>query len=169
MQIRFAAYAGDCRISGTLDHATNRLADVLDAGAPVILRRAVLERLDDGRRMTAERLELAPDDLYAVEAGRNLGRRTGLPLPRMIRRAVHLQLGPYGVTGEVHGRIRASLSGRHRVLALSGAAIAYVRDGQLEMHEVEGLLVNLALADWLVAPGRTAAYFPDVRTSPVPA
>jgi hypothetical protein len=171
MHIRFTGYAGDCRVSGTLDLTTRRLTDMLNAAEVVVLRHAVLEDLDDGHRAVVDRIELPRDQLYAVTATdrpRDRSRRV-----RTVRHRMHVQLGPYGVLGELHTfpgiAPLDSLAHRSVIVPLTRATIAYVSGGQLEMHDAGTLLVNGALADWIVAPEQDVAHFPGVRTLPVPA
>ncbi len=171
MQIRFAGYAGDCRVSATLELTMDRLTDALNAADTILLRDAVLESLDDGRRVALDRVELARNALYAVEAtGPSGDRRRRV---RTVRHRMHVQLGPYGVLGEIHARpgiapLR-SLVARGPMVPLTNATIAYISGGQLQMHDAGTLLVNSALADWIVAPEREAACFPGVRTIPMTA
>ena len=171
MQIRFAGYAGDCRVSATLELTMDRLTDALNAADTILLRDAVLESLDDGRRVAMDRVELARDALYAVEAAGPSGSRRRRV--HTVRHRMHVQLGPYGVLGELHARpgigpLR-SLVRRGPMVPLTNATIAYMSGGQLQMHDAGTLLVNSALADWIVAPEREAACFPGVRTIPITA
>lgn len=169
MQIRFAGYAGDCRISGALDLTASRLTDALNAAEVVVLRDAVLESLDDGRRVALERVEIRRDELYAVEAtdpSQDRQRRV-----HTVRHRVHVQLGPYGVLGELHAHPGVaplrSLAHRGPMVPLTTATIAYLSGGQLQMHDAGTLLVNSALADWIVAREKEAIYFAGVPTIPV--
>ena len=171
MQIRFAGYAGDCRVSATLDTTTRRLTDTLNESDVIVLRNAVLESLDDGHRVMRDRVELSRDELYAVEAtDRSAGRSRRV---HTVRHRMHVQLGPYGVLGELHTypgiAALSSLAHRGAMVPLTRATIAYMSGGQLEMHDVGTLLVNGSLADWIVAPEQDVIYFPGVRTVAVPA
>ena len=168
MQSRFTAYAGDCRVSGTLDAASAAAGDPLDARAleedtPLALTDVVLERLDDGRRVTRNTIAVSPGDLFAVERSSPTLRGA----PRRSRSRVHVQVGPYAIMGEVDERATAPRPAR--MLAVARATISWVRNGQIEMREVDGLLVNRAVVDWVVADGggRDEGY-PAVQPSALP-
>lgn len=167
MQVRFVGYAGDCRVSGLLELAEERLTETLDAMERVDLRDAVLESLDDGRRVALDQVTLERDGLYAVEAaGPSGGRRI-----QTVRHRMQVQLGPYGVLGELHvppgGAPLANIVRRGAMVPLTHATIAYVSGGQLQMHDAGTLLVNRNLADWIEAAEDEAVHFPGVPTIPV--
>ncbi len=162
MQSRFAAYAGDCRISGTLVAASRTMDEALEGDAPLTLRDAVLERLGDGRSAAADHVDVFPADLLAVEARPR--RRTGVHV--RAGRRVHVQAGPYAVIGEL---VDPGKGDAHRMLAVTGASISWVRAGQVEMRQVDALLVNRALVDWVVdGGGRNATYVAAFQATPLP-
>ncbi len=171
MQIRFAGYAVDCRISATLELTMQRLTDALNAEDTIVLQDAVIENLDDGRRVAMARVELERAALYAVEATGPAGNRR--LRVRTVRHRINVQLGPYGVLGELHTGPDTepfrSLLGRGPLVPLTNATIAYVSGGQLAMHDAGTLLVNSALADWVMAPEHAARFFAGVPTIPSPA
>ena len=164
MQVRFVGYAGDCRVSGVLALTAERLTETLNAAEQVELHDAVLESLDDGRRVAVDLVALRRDELYAVEAaGPSGGRRL-----QTTRHRMQVQLGPYGVLGELHAlpgvAPLASIVHRGAMVPLTRATIAYVSGGQLQMHDAGTLLVNRDLADWIEAAEDEAMLFPGVPT-----
>ena len=157
------AYAGDCRVAGRLELTGTRLTDMLNAEPTLRLREVLLESLDDGRLLELADMELQRDELFAVEA---LGPRG--TAERRVRTRTHrmqLSLGPYIVMGHLHAIPGAdplnSLLRRLSMVPLTTATIAYVVGGQTVMRDVETLIVNRTLADWISPTAREHAFFPD--------
>ncbi len=155
--IGFAAYAGDCTITGQLALARDRLSDMLNEASEIVVRDAVLEGLADPRPVHVRELPLQRDDLYLVEATGPRG-----PQDRRIhtvRHRLRFQVGPYTVLGQLHAmpgvaplrspRLRRSM------VPLTNATIAFVRGGSLQMHDASALVVNGAHIEWVgsSAPG----------------
>ena len=158
------AYAGDCRVAGRLELIGARLTDMLNAEPTLRLREVLLESLDDGRLLELADLELQRTELFAVEA---VGPRG--PAERRVRTRIHrmqLSLGPYIVMGHLHAMPGAdpldSLLRRMSMVPLTSATIAYGVAGQTVMRDVETLIVNRTLADWISPTSREQAVFPDI-------
>jgi hypothetical protein len=166
MQIRFAGYSGDCRVSGNLDLTADRLTEMLNAQEDVVLEDAILESLDDGRRLAIARVTLHREELYAVEA---TGPR-GHPSRRLhtTHQRLQIQMGPYTILGQLHTRPGAAALGsllrRGPIVPLSEATIGYLSGGQLQMHDTDTLLVNRELAEWVAAAAADARAFPGIPT-----
>ena len=164
MDIDFFAFAGDCRIAGTLDLEGERLTDMLNAHTSVVLRNVLLESLDDGHVVELPELELERGDLFAVEAGPPRGREG-----RRIRTRAHrlqVSLGPYVVLGSLHTYPGAdpmsSLLRRGPMLPLTNATIVTIIDGRYEARDAETLIVNRELAEWIRPSSDEHLAFPNV-------
>jgi len=81
----------------------------LNAAEQIVLIDAILESLDDGRRLVMARVNLQRDELYAVEAA---GPR-GDPRRRVhtVHQRLQIQMGPYTVLGQLHTRPGAAALG----------------------------------------------------------
>lgn len=160
MQVEFTAYSGDCRVSGTLELVGERLTDMLNGDAPLIIRDATLEAHEDGRCVSLPELELDRDDLYAVQAAgpRGLhGRRI-----HTVRHRILVEVGPYAVLGHLHAypgaRPLPSIARRGLMVPLSDATIGYVRGDQPYLEDVSTLLVNRGLAQWVSEAAEGSAF-----------
>ncbi len=164
MQIRFAGYTAECRVSGILDLTAERLTEMLNATDAIELGQVVVESLDDARLVALDEALLRRDGLYVVEARSPRGAPARRIPTEQHRLQVHL--GPYLVLGRLHvppGDLPfQSLAARGPMVPLTAATIAYVSGGQLRMHDTETLLVNRALADWVAAAPADARHFPGV-------
>ncbi len=164
MQIRFAGYTAECRVSGILDLTAERLAEMLNAMDAIELGQVVVESLDDARLVALDEAILRRDDLYVVEATSPRGAPALRIQTEQHRLQVHL--GPFLVLGRLHvppGDLPLrSIAARGPMVPLTAATIAYVSGGQLRMHDAETLLVNRGLADWVAAASADARLFPGV-------
>ena len=144
MREQLVAWAGDCKVRGTVELEDGRLSDQLNEREVVTFYDATLESLDDGHQVALEELEVERVELHLVEVE---GRR-GDPTKRVrtVEERVTLELGPYWVTGNLHrmptSQALAALTRRTRFVPVTDA-IVVMRDRPDEpMHE-EVILVNL--------------------------
>lgn len=145
MREQIVAWAGDCRVRGTVDLEEGRLSDQLNDREVVTFYDAVLQSLDDGHEVAMGELEVERHELHLIPAQ---GRR-GDPTKRVrtVEERVTLELGPYLVTGNLHrmptAQALAALTRRTRFVPVTDA-IVVMRDRPDDepMHE-EVVLVNL--------------------------
>lgn len=163
MDIEFMAYAGDCRVAGRIQLSRDRLTDMLNDQPTLHLRDVLLESLHDGRLLELATLELQRDELFAVEALGPRGRAEKRVRTRPHR--MQVSLGPYIVMGQLHTLPGADpLNGilrRMPMVPLTTATIGYSVAGQSVMRDVETLVVNRRLADWISPTSREQAFFPN--------
>lgn len=99
--IELDAFAADCRLYGEVDLGEGRLTDLLNEVSELRIGNAHLESLVDGHVAQSDELVVSRDELYAVVA---IGPR-GSAARRLHTHAsaVVAELGPYHVTGSIHG------------------------------------------------------------------
>lgn len=148
----FIAYAGDCRVQGKIDVAPDaRLSDYLNDVEVVVVRDAELTSHDDGHVVHLAEVSLDRSDLFAVEA---VGPR-GASNQRihLVRHRLQVRIGPYMVLGQLHAfpgsDPLAAISRRSPMIPLTIATIAFDGGIGVEAHDVETLIVNRGLVDWV--------------------
>ena len=159
MAIDFVGFTGDARIVGQIPLADDRLSDMLNSVARVVVRRATLEDLETGRQDSGDVPIPCGDFLVVAGTGRrgleNLRRRT-------VQRRVIMRLGRFTVTGNLHvvpaadeasrgGSLDELLVGRDLLVPLTEATVEYDRAGRAESEAWETVLVNRARANWIDA------------------
>jgi hypothetical protein len=158
MPVDLIAFTADRRIHGAIPLADDRLSDMLNSVARVVIRGAVIEDLGGEYPTHTVDLTLAVGSIVAVlVAGRrgveNRRRKTEAHRARV-------GLGRFVVAGSLHvpvgsAEILASgdparvLAGRDILVPLSDATITYDRDGGKRSEEFETILVNRAYAAWI--------------------
>jgi hypothetical protein len=146
--IELVGFAADCRLRGAVDLGDRRLTDLLNATPELRLEDVRVESIDDGHVVALEELTVGRDELLAVVAG---GPR-GEPARRLHTHTimVEVELGPYRVTGAVHGRPAsdplAAVFQRAAWVPLTDARIAYRSSEGLISESADTLLVNRGLA-----------------------
>jgi hypothetical protein len=159
MAIDFIGFTGDTRIVGQIPLADDRLSDMLNSVARVVVRGADVEDLETGRREHGDVPIPCGDFLVVAGTGRrgleNLRKRT-------VVRRVQMGLGRFTVTGNLHvapaadaasrgGKPDELLVGRDLLVPLTEATLEYARAGKAETEAWETLLVNRARARWIDA------------------
>jgi hypothetical protein len=163
--IEFIAFTGDSRITGQIRLADDRLSDMLNAVARVVVRGASVEDIDLARTMTDD-LTISCGDLVAVVG---TGRR-GLEnlRKRTVQRRIEMGLGRYVVTGALHVPVPADpsalagdpaelLTDRDVLVPLTDATIRYERHGIEVVEEFETIIFNRARAGWIDSPDAAPA------------
>jgi hypothetical protein len=151
MLVEITGFAGDCLIHGRLDLRMERLTDQLNADTRLDLVDVVLEGLHDGQRVTVPSFTIERADLCAVRADGPRGARR-LRVATTPHR-LQAQIGPYTVLGRLHSKpgteSMAAIGDRAAMVPFTGATIAYVVAGILEIRDVPTLIINRELASWL--------------------
>lgn len=159
MAIDFVGFTADVRIVGQIPLADDRLSDMLNSVARVIIRGATLEDLDSGRQEFGDVPIPCGDFLVVAGTGRrgleNLRKRT-------VQRRVVMGLGRFTVTGSLHvahsadvasrgGKPDELLVGRDLLVPLTEASIEYDQRGKVVTEAWETVLVNRARVRWIEA------------------
>jgi hypothetical protein len=151
MLVDLTGFAGDCLIHGRLDLRMDRLTDQLNAEARLDLVDVVLEGLHDGQRVAVPSFTVERADLCAVRVDGPRGVRC-LRVATTPHR-LQAQIGPYTVLGRSHSRPGMesmwAIGDREAMVPFTGATIAYVVAGILEVRDVSTLIINRELASWL--------------------
>ena len=171
--IDFAGFTADHRITGRLPLADDRLSDMLNSVARVVIRGAVTEVVDNGYRETGD-VMIGCGDLWIVAGS---GRR-GIESRRRrtTTRPIRAGLGRYVVEGDLHlpievgrpapsGDLEALLAGRDLLVPLTSATLSFDRAGRTTAEEHETLLVNRSRIEWLESADASAGAEEDAWTS----
>ncbi len=158
MPVDLIAFTVDRRIHGAIPLADDRLSDMLNSVARVVMRGAVIEDLGGDVPARTVDLTLTVGSIVAVLVA---GRR-GLENRRRRTEAHHARvgLGRFVVTGSLHvppgsaenlasGDPARVLAGRDILVPLTDATITYDRDDRRTTEEFETILVNRAYATWI--------------------
>jgi hypothetical protein len=174
MAIDFVGFTGDARIVGQIPLADDRLSDMLNSVARVVVRGASLEDLETGRQESGDLPIPCGDFLVVAGTGRrgleNLRKRT-------VQRRVVMGLGRFTVTGNLHvaraadvasrsGQPDELLVGRDLLVPLTEAVIEYARAGRPATEAWETLLVNRARANWIDAADAMVSVLADDPVTP---
>jgi hypothetical protein len=154
MRVEFIAYAGDCQVAGSTTLADGeRLSDILNREPTIVVEGARLTSHADGHTIDVGEIVLERDDLFAIEA---LGPRGDTA--RRIHTVPHrleVRLGPYTILGQLHtlpgGRPLVAIGQRSPMIPLTNATIAFNGTDGVEAMDVETLIINRSLADWVRA------------------
>ena len=154
MLVEFTAYAGDCLVRGTLAVPDGeRFTDFVNRQPEFTITNAELVSYADGHTVTLDEVSLVRDDLFAIDAREPRGETA-----RRIHTVPHrleVRLGPYMVLGQLHtlpgGRPLVAIGQRSPMIPLTNATIAFNDDSGVEAMDVETLIINRSLADWVRA------------------
>jgi hypothetical protein len=159
MAIEFVGFTADHRVTGQIPLADDRLSDMLNSVARVVVRGAKTAEIDSGRTEAGD--VVVPCGEFLVVAG--TGRRgVESQRRRTLTRRVRMGLGRYVVTGFLHvlpsmhqaslgGRPDELLVGRDLLVPLTEATITYEGAGAQTEEAWQTLLVNRARANWIEA------------------
>jgi len=158
MPVDLIAFTADRRIHGAIPLADDRLSDMLNSVARVVIRGAVIEDLVAGGAPRTADLTLAVGSIVAVLVA---GRR-GIENRRLKTEAHRARIGlnRFVVSGSLHVPVGSTdhltsgdparvLAGRDILVALTEATITYDRDDGKTTEEFETILVNRAHAQWI--------------------
>lgn len=158
MAIEFVGFTDVCRISGAIPLADDRLSDMLNSVARVVVRNADVEEIDGGRMETLDVTVPTGDFLAVVGSGR---RGLESQRRRTLKRRVRMGLGRYSVSGYLHvlesahaeslSRLDALLVGRDLLVPLTEATIGYDRGGENREESWDTILINRSRVAWIEA------------------
>jgi hypothetical protein len=163
MAIEFVGFTTDYRVTGQIPLADDRLSDMLNSVARVVVRGGATEEIDTGRVELGD--VTVPCGEFLVVAG--TGRRgVESQRRRTLTRRVRLGLGRYTVDGLLHvlpamhtaslgGKPDELLVGRDLLVPLTDATLGYEKGSKRFEERWETLLVNRARANWIEAADET--------------
>lgn len=150
-EVKFSAYAEDCRVSGLVLLDAERLTDMLNGHTELELVDVVVESLVDGTTSRMPEFTVHRDELLVVEATGprgNPGRWA-----RAHRHPLAVKLGPYELRGLVHLAPGAdtldAVRRRRPMVPLTGASISYEVAGATVLQRDRALIFNRDCADWI--------------------
>ena len=158
MPIEFVGFTADRRITAMIPLADDRLSDMLNSVARIVLRDAVVGDLLEGGPALSGDVTLPVGDLVAVVGTGRRGsesrrRRTSV-------RQVSVGLGRYTVSGSLHvdptegdfpqhADPAAILAGRDILVPITNASITYDCENLKTTESHETIVVNRARATWI--------------------
>ena len=160
MAIDFVGYTSDCRVRGSIPLADDRLSDMLNSVARIVVRGAQVEDLIEGGHVGPIDLPVPCGEfLVVVGTGR---RGVESQRRRTLKRAVKVGLGRFVATGFLHvipsahaeslgGSPDALLVGRDLLVPLTDATLTYDNQGQAISERFETVLINRARVTWIDA------------------
>jgi hypothetical protein len=157
MPIDFLAFTADRRITGRIMLADDRLSDMLNGVARLVIRDAQVEELTDDRAPRVADVTIAIGEMLAVVGS---GPRGSERLrKRWLKRRASLGLGRFVVEGDLgypndetlpeSGDPSVVLANRDLLVPLTDATITYDRSGSVVAETFETVLVNRARATWI--------------------
>ena len=160
----FIGYSIGRRFIGHVDCGGDRLAELLNGGNSLIVRDAFVETFDEDTITHLGDVTVDRSTLYAVEArGRRGEEVDGIHAER---RRIHVSLGPYAALGllpEAPDQMVLPLFDPNGpMIRLSDATLGYTSGGVPRLRDVNSLLVNRDLMDWVRACEDDAPAFTGV-------
>lgn len=161
--VEFRGYGGDCTIVGQVTMFGDRLTDFLNGQERFRLHHVRLTSLEDGHEVDVDSISVERQDLLLVVGTGprgSLDRRIELEEARL-----QLAIGPYVILGRLH--LAPGLDPLQHVLQrepmvpLTQATIAFSLAGQTTAQDVDTVIVNRHLVEWISASAEEASVFPD--------
>jgi len=158
MPVELIVFTADCRIRGAIPLADDRVSDMLNSVARVVIRGAVIEDLlDDAPSETAD-VTVAIGSIVAVLVAGRRGmetrrrrtetRRARIGLTRfVVSGSLHIPAGATHLTASADPAV--VLAGRDVLVALTDATITYDRADTPTTEQFETILVNRSHARWI--------------------
>ncbi len=164
MLIPFIGYALRRRYIGYVECEGERLTDLLNRSESVVIREAFVESFEDDTVTNMGDGEVERSILYAVESSG--GRGEGARRIHTVRHRLQVQLGPYTALGLLHalpGQMPLPyLHSRGPMIPLSDVTLGFTNRGAMILKDVDTLIVNRDMLDWVRANEVDAGAFPGV-------
>jgi hypothetical protein len=162
--VEFFGFAADCTISGKVTMFGERLTDFLNGQERFRIHHVECESLEDGHTVAVDSISVERTDLLAVMASGPRGsekQRVSLETNRL-----QVCIGPYLILGRLHSKpgtdAVASVLQRDPMIPFTSATIAYEVAGSIVARDVNTLIVNRNLVDWISPTTETATLFPNM-------
>jgi len=150
-EVEFVAFAAHGRLSGRIALDKARLTDMLNEHEAFQLDHVMATRLPEGQSRVIKQLVIERGEIFLVHAGGPRGDRA--QRTKTIARAITVKAGPYLVTGDVHTAPGIDpllfFRKRHPMVPLTDAIVVYQGAYGLLEENVEVVVVNRDLADWV--------------------
>jgi len=162
MPIEFVGFTADRRITGAMPLADDRLSDMLNSVARIVIRDATVSDLVEGNPPLRGDVTVPVGELIVVVGTGRRGSES--QRIRTVVRRVTIGLGRYVVAGSLHVPVdeadlppsldpAAVLAGRDILVPITDAAITYDSATSAATEQHDTLLVNRSRAMWIeVAP-----------------
>ena len=164
MLVPFVGYALGRRFIGYAECEGERLADLLNRSDAIVVRETFVENYADDTVVNLGDGEVDRSILYAVECSG--GRGDSKRRIHTMRHRLQVQLGPYRALGVLHsvpGQMPLQhMRARGPMIPLSDATIGFTTRGSLQLRDVDTLIVNRDMLDWVRAGDDEAPAFPGV-------
>ena len=158
MPIDFVAFTADRRITARIFLADDRLSDMLNSVARLVLRDATVDDLVSGDPPVVGDLAVPVGDLLVVVGTGPRGNDS--PRRRTVQRQVSVGVGRYVVSGALHlpandprlpdgDEPGVVLAGRDILVPLTAATVSYDVNGVATTESYEAVLFNRARATWI--------------------
>lgn len=162
--IDFVGFAGDCTITGKMTMFGDRLTDFLNGQERFRIHHVALESLEDGHTVSVDSASIDRDDLYAVVATGPRGAEKQRVQVQTNR--VQISTGPYLILGRFHTRpgidAMASVLKREQMIPFTDVTIAYEMAGKFIARDLDAIIVNRMLVEWISPTPESTTVFPDV-------
>jgi hypothetical protein len=161
--VEFQGFAGDCTVTGKITMFGERLTDFLNGQERFRLHKVEFQSLDDGHVVAEDSISLERDDLLAVVGtGPRGNEKQRIPLEEA---RMQLSIGPYIILGRLHvppgqDPMRNVLQ-REPMIPFTGVTMAYSLAGSVVARDIETVIVNRHLVEWITEPGEEAVLFPE--------
>jgi hypothetical protein len=163
MAIDFVGFTLDHRVTGQIPLADDRLSDMLNSVARIVVRAAVSEEIDTGRVDPGDLTMPCGELLVVVGSGR---RGVESQRRKTLTRRVRVGLNRYSVDGLLHvprsahtaslgGKPDELLVGRDLLVPLTDATVSYERGRNRVEERWETVLINRARVSWIEAADET--------------
>jgi hypothetical protein len=163
--IDFMAFAADCTVAGKMTMFGERLTDFLNGQERFRVHHLECESLEDGHRAAVDSMSLERNDLLAVVATGPRGnekQRVTLQTNRL-----QVSVGPYLILGRIHAKpgtdAVTSVLKREPMVPLTHATIAYEVAGAIVARDVQTIIVNRLLVEWISQTDEAASVFPEAQ------
>lgn len=152
MLAELTIYAADSVVSARLLIAEDRVSEFLASSTPIDLRNVRITSLEDGHRMALDVLEVDRREILMAVADNARGK----PSRRVatVQRPAVAQVGPYRVTGRIHGPPATDpieVARRRPWIAITSATVWYSGNGMEVRIRHGAVLVNVHHIGSLVA------------------
>jgi hypothetical protein len=163
--IDFMGFAGDCTVTGKMTMFGDRLTDFLNGQERFRVHHLECESLADGHRVALDSLSVERSDLLAVVAtGPRGSEKQRVPLET---NRLQVSIGPYLILGRIHASpgtdAVSSVLKREPMVPLTNATIAYEVAGSIVTRDIQTIIVNRMLVDWISQTDDGASVFPEAQ------
>lgn len=156
-------FAGDCTIVGKITMFGDRLTDFLNGQERFRLHHCEFTSLEDGHVVPVDSVSVGREDILAVVGTGPRGSEKHRV--RLEEQRMQLSIGPYVILGRLHIQPGTdpltSVLQREPMIPLTHATIAYTCAGETVARDIDTIIVNRLLVEWITATAEEASIFPE--------